>query len=322
MRILDLGPRVAERITNFDSKGATSVPIAHGSGESHFYVLRFEPGGRIGRHPAGPAQLLLAVEGSGWVEGGDGVRMALRRGEAACFEAGEMHAKGSEVGMTAIMVQQAAFETVAGELMRADERPSGGESEAAVREPHAQEEPIEIAPYQPAWGARFDVLRRLLHEALGPLAIRIEHVGSTAVPGLEAKPIIDVDVVIADGSDFAAVRDRLMELGYAHRGQRGVPGREAFEAEWTAAGLADHHLYVCRESAEELRRHLAFRDALVRDPDLAASYGRLKRVLARRFRHDREGYTDAKSGFIERTLAWSPSVPVDPRPRDGGTSDA
>ena len=321
MRILDLGPRVAERITNFDSKGASSVPVAHGSGESHFYVLRFEAGGQIGRHPAGPAQLLIAVEGSGWVEGADGRRMALRRGEAACFEPGEMHAKGSDVGMTAIMVQQDAFQTVAGELTRQDDPPDGGAPDAQAVSDRAAAGPVEIVPYQPAWSARFEVLRRLLHDALGPLALRIEHVGNTAVPGLDAKPIIDLDVVIADASDFAPVRDRLSELGYTHVGQRGVPGREAFEAEWSAAGLADHHLYVCRESAEELRRHLAFRDALLRDPDLAASYGRLKRVLARRFRNDRVAYTEAKGSFIERTLAWSPAAPVAPRPRPDARGD-
>jgi len=298
------------------------VAVSHGSGASHAYMLRFAPGGSIGRHRAGPPQLLIAVEGSGWVEGGDGRRMALRRGEAAQFDAGEMHAKGSDVGMTAIMLQQDGLETVAAELTRIDESADRAARESASRASREPAAPIEIVPYRPAWSAQFEVLRRLLHDALGPLALRIEHVGSTAIPGLEAKPIIDVDVVIPDASDFGAVRDRLTSLGYTHLGQRGIPGREAFEAEWTAAGLAEHHLYVCRESAEELRRHLAFRDALIRDPDLAASYGRLKRVLARRFRDDRGAYTEAKSGFIERTLAWSPSVPVDPRPRrDTGPDD-
>jgi quercetin dioxygenase-like cupin family protein len=82
-----------------------SVKILEGSGEAHAYVLEFEPGGTIGPHEAGFGQLFVALSGSGWVAGADGERVALAEGEAALFPRGEMHSKGSERGMTALMVQ-------------------------------------------------------------------------------------------------------------------------------------------------------------------------------------------------------------------------
>ena len=105
MKLLDLRRERANRITEYDSLGAWSVMGSKGEGEARVYTLYFEPGGRIGRHRAGPAQLLLAVAGSGWVEGGDGVRKEIRTGEAALIESGEAHAKGSDSGMTAVMIQ-------------------------------------------------------------------------------------------------------------------------------------------------------------------------------------------------------------------------
>ena len=83
---------------------------ATGTGEARFHTLYFEPGGRIGSHPAGPSQLFMVVEGSGWVEGGDGARRDLRAGEAVLIESGEAHAKGSESGMTAVMLQVGTLE--------------------------------------------------------------------------------------------------------------------------------------------------------------------------------------------------------------------
>ena len=102
-------------------------------------------------------------------------------------------------------------------------------------------DPVVIADYDPSWPATFEQLRDRLTGTLGLLAVAIEHVGSTAVPGLAAKPIIDLDVVIADRADLPAVIQQLRPLGYQHEGDLGVPGREAFT---TPAG-PPHHLYVC-----------------------------------------------------------------------------
>jgi GrpB-like predicted nucleotidyltransferase (UPF0157 family) len=120
------------------------------------------------------------------------------------------------------------------------------------------------------------------------------------VPGLAAKPIIDIDLVIPSAYHFAPVKDRLERFGYIHRGRCGVPGRESFQC---VIDLPVHHLYVCETEARPLREHLFFRNALRQNPELAAEYETLKRALAEQYRHDREGYTEAKTGFIRSVLA-------------------
>jgi GrpB-like predicted nucleotidyltransferase (UPF0157 family) len=168
-------------------------------------------------------------------------------------------------------------------------------------------DPVVIADYDPSWPAVFEQLRDRLTTCLGSLGVVIEHVGSTAVAGLAAKPIIDLDVVIADRTDLPAVIQRLRPLGYQHEGDLGVPGREAFT---TPPGTPRHHLYVCAVGTPALSRHLAFRDALRADRGLADSYGDLKRTLAAaRLGHDRSAYTEAKSAFIEQALAALPPQP-------------
>ena len=165
--------------------------------------------------------------------------------------------------------------------------------------------PVVIVAYDRAWPARFDALRQGLEAALGDLALAIEHVGSTSVPGLAAKPIIDIDVVVRDAGDLTKAIARLEAAGYRHEGDLGIAGREAFRA---PAGRDEHHLYALVQGADELRRHLAFRDRLCASAEDRRAYARLKRRLARTFRHDREAYADAKSTFVERVLsAGSPS---------------
>jgi GrpB-like predicted nucleotidyltransferase (UPF0157 family) len=164
-------------------------------------------------------------------------------------------------------------------------------------------DPVVVVDYDASWPATFHQLQDQLAATLGPLAVAIEHVGSTAVPGLAAKPIIDLDVVIADRADLPAVIERLRPLGYQHEGDLGVPGREAFT---TPAEAPPHHLYVCAAGTPALDRHLAFRDALPADPAAAKAYGDLKRTLAARLSHDRNAYTEAKSTFIQQVLAALP----------------
>jgi GrpB-like predicted nucleotidyltransferase (UPF0157 family) len=172
---------------------------------------------------------------------------------------------------------------------------------------------VQIVDYDPRWPATFSQLRDRIGAALGPLAIRIEHIGSTAVPGLAAKPIIDLDVVIDSWTDLPAVISRLRPLGYDHEGDLGVPGREAFT---TPFGAPNHHLYVCAADTPELARHLAFRDALRSHPDLARAYATLKRSLAQRFRTDRAAYTAAKTTFVEQVLTTTTRT----RPFPGGAT--
>ncbi len=162
-------------------------------------------------------------------------------------------------------------------------------------------ERIRIEPYDTVWALRFAALKDRLTSALGPLALRVEHVGSTAVPGLSAKPVIDIDVVIADETGLGEVICALRQLGYEHQGDLGIAGREAFRLDRVAEAGA-HHVYVCRESGRELQRHLVFRDYLIAHPERAAEYGQLKQALAQRLGEDREAYTEAKAEFVEAIL--------------------
>jgi quercetin dioxygenase-like cupin family protein len=107
MKILRFDASLAERIgpRPYEVKLASSIALAEGEGEAHAYVLYFEPGGEIGPHEAGFGQLLFALSGDGWVAGGDGERLPLAEGQAALIHRGEIHSKGSETGLTALMVQ-------------------------------------------------------------------------------------------------------------------------------------------------------------------------------------------------------------------------
>jgi len=165
--------------------------------------------------------------------------------------------------------------------------------------PEPRGDPVVVVPYDPAWPRTFDALATQLAATLGDLAVGIEHVGSTAVPGLAAKPIVDVDVVVRRDEDLADARTRLSAAGYTSLGDLGVAGREAFRA---PPGAPRHHLYVCASGAAALRAHLLLRDALRADPDLAVAYGTLKAELAERFRDDRDSYTEGKSAFIRSVL--------------------
>jgi GrpB-like predicted nucleotidyltransferase (UPF0157 family) len=162
--------------------------------------------------------------------------------------------------------------------------------------------PIILVPYQERWPEQFRQLRGQLDDALGLLSERIEHVGSTAVPGLWAKPIIDIDIVISAETAFGLIQSSLAGIGYDHLGDQGITGRDAFDLRRSETNVPEHHLYVCRANSIELRRHIAFRDYLLTHPDRAKEYSRLKRNLAARYRNDRNAYTDAKDEFIVTVL--------------------
>lgn len=175
---------------------------------------------------------------------------------------------------------------------------------------------VVLADYDERWPAEFAALRDVYLHALGELAIAVEHVGSTAIPGMLAKPVIDIDIVIARGVDLSLVVAALARLGYRHNGCQGIPGREAFKRDdysdvprdGSGRSWPAHHLYACTADATELHRHLVFRDWLRAHPDEAAAYADLKRKLARVHADDREAYCDAKTEFVETTIreadAW------------------
>jgi len=155
--------------------------------------------------------------------------------------------------------------------------------------------PIVIHDYDPRWPEQFATLRSRIAGVLGPLAAAIEHVGSTAVPGLAAKAIIDLDVLLTTAADFPLVASRLASLGYKHEGDLGIPKREAFQA---PPDDIHHHLYVCPPGSGAYQEHITFRDFLRAHPQDAEAYGTLKRRLAVEFSDDRDGYTRAKTAFV------------------------
>jgi GrpB-like predicted nucleotidyltransferase (UPF0157 family) len=160
------------------------------------------------------------------------------------------------------------------------------------------EDQLVICEYDQTWTDQFAKLAARLNPVMGALVSRIEHIGSTAVPGLAAKPIIDLDVVLFSAADLPEAIGRLSRIGYVHEGDLGITGREAFIC---PPEEARHHLYVLSTEAEELRRHVAFRDALRADPVLREDYAALKRSLAKHSR-DRVSYTAGKSAFIMSAL--------------------
>jgi GrpB-like predicted nucleotidyltransferase (UPF0157 family) len=158
-----------------------------------------------------------------------------------------------------------------------------------------------LKPHDIRWSREFADLRAVYAEALGPLALRIEHVGSTAVPDLLAKPILDIDIVIPGYETFPQVVAKLEQLGYFHNGDQGIPEREAFKLKDEFAPYVSpprkwmtHHLYVCPEHGRELRCHLAFRDALRDSARLRREYEELKLSIAGRSSGDRETYARIK----------------------------
>src|SRR5260370_14665460 len=155
--------------------------------------------------------------------------------------------------------------------------------------------PVIVLDYDPNWPGLFQSLRKRIADALGDMAAAIEHVGSTAVPDLAAKPVIDIDVLLASEAMLPAAIGRLAGLGYVHRGNLGIPEREAFFA---PANDPPHHLYLCPSGSAEFRRHVAFRDYLRAHPKDAKIYGDLKIALEKRFREVRSAYMTAKGEFV------------------------
>jgi GrpB-like predicted nucleotidyltransferase (UPF0157 family) len=163
------------------------------------------------------------------------------------------------------------------------------------------DEPIRLVAYDPQWPVRFERERTLLEATIGAwLNGGVHHVGSTAVPGLEAKPVIDILAGVESLDASRACFEPLARIDYVH-----APYLES-EMHWFCKPGPErrtHHLHVVPTGSRRYRDELAFRDALRADQRLAAEYAELKRDLAARFRDDREAYTEAKGEFVSRVLS-------------------
>ncbi len=161
---------------------------------------------------------------------------------------------------------------------------------------------VVVLPYDDVWHSDFLKIKEEIEDILGNLVITVEHIGSTSVPGLAAKPIIDLDVVIRDWEQFSEIVERLEASGYHHEGDLGIPGREAFCYE-NKPHFRTHHLYVCSEDSRELHRHIVFRDYLRAHPKVAKKYGKVKMSAAALFPDDVSKYMQYKSACIKEIYA-------------------
>ncbi len=168
-----------------------------------------------------------------------------------------------------------------------------------------------VEEYNPSWPLWFEQLKTRLEGALDGVPHTIEHVGSTAVPGMTAKPIIDINIVCEPG-EFPVIRERLATIGYAHRGDLGIQGREAFNATEEVAAtlnLPPHHLYVCEKGNQALLEHLAFRDFMRQHPQWREKLSAFKLSLCEKYDNDRQAYMDGKSDMVKEITRLALSNP-------------
>ncbi len=156
---------------------------------------------------------------------------------------------------------------------------------------------VKVADYDPAWPKKYAAEAEQLRDSLGNLVADIQHIGSTAVPGLAAKPIIDIAVAVADIQAVDALVGPLEALGYEYRGLlAGIEGHHFFRR----GNPREFFLHVFEAGGDFWRRRIAFRDYLIAHPDVAAEYATLKERLAREYADDRSSYTAEKKAFIGR----------------------
>ena len=157
---------------------------------------------------------------------------------------------------------------------------------------------VVVEKSNPKWKVEFEKIVASLGKDIIYNSIKIEHVGSTSVEGLSAKPVIDLDIVI-EKDKFAIIKELLNKKGYEHEGDLGIEGREAFSYSGKEE-LMTHHLYVCPKDSKELFKHITFRDFLKNNPALAAEYSKVKEQAAVLYPDDIDKYMEFKSEIIEK----------------------
>lgn len=156
-----------------------------------------------------------------------------------------------------------------------------------------------VISYDSNWSHEFEKIKVYLEKSLGDTILGIEHVGSTSIEGLAAKPIIDLDVVIESYNNFEEVKSRLESLGYYYEGDLGIKNRQAFAYdEKQKKEFMTHHLYVCPKYSEELKRHLAFRNYMRTHKEDIDKYSEVKLQAAKLYPTDIDSYLEYKSPCI------------------------
>ena len=157
---------------------------------------------------------------------------------------------------------------------------------------------VTAVPYDAAWESAFEEIKREIEAVIGDMILGIEHIGSTSVKGMSAKPCIDIDVIIKDYSVFDEITEKLGTIGYIHEGDLGIKDREAFKYT-EKPHLMMHHLYVCPQHSEELHRHITFRDFLRQNPEAVMKYSYVKEKAAELFPDNIDKYIAYKTPCIE-----------------------
>ena len=163
---------------------------------------------------------------------------------------------------------------------------------------------IEVKPYDPKWRTSYLELESVLRQALKDFDVAFEHVGSTSVVGLWAKPILDIDIIYRRSDEKDEILSALSRLGYIHQGNKGIEARESFDRLSDQVPFHEsriwmaHHLYLIDPNCIALSNHLLLRDYLRSHPEAAIAYSRLKREIAERHPHDIESYIDGKTEMI------------------------
>lgn len=182
--------------------------------------------------------------------------------------------------------------------------------------PKRPDEALFIADYDPRWPHLFEEERALIQDAIGEWIVAIEHFGSTSIPGIAAKPVIDIAVGVRDIREGYKTIFPLSKLGYRCMGEGGIPERLYFKKPWNSESLRSpgsiprtHQIHMYETTNPEWERHLFFRDYLRGHPDVRDEYEALKRRLAVEHAEDIEAYADAKSVFVEPLLRKAGAPP-------------
>jgi len=166
---------------------------------------------------------------------------------------------------------------------------------------------VHVVPHDFAWKDEFQAEADQIAGALGDIVVALHHIGSTAIPGIFAKPIIDIVLEVADLERLDRRSHALDAVGYEGLGEFGIVGRRYFRKS-NSIGIRTHHVHAFQTESAEIECHLAFRDYMVAHPEEARRYGRLKRELASQHPDDIEAYMDGKDAYIKeqqvRALAW------------------
>ena len=157
---------------------------------------------------------------------------------------------------------------------------------------------VELSPHNEVWHQIFDDERTRLQSAIGEFVVAIEHIGSTSICGISAKPILDIAIAISNPANGGNGVGPLEILGYEYRGENGIAGRFYF----VKGTPRTHHLHMLLANSEEWRNHLLFRNYLRQNPAAAAEYHQLKKELLQKYQNDRDSYLNGKADFIQRVL--------------------